>query len=322
MLPMTPFWRQKAEPVISEYSGRTGFRASMRFKDIVAECRPHQYLKNGFVIIGPLFSEHWSADLAIRAALAFTAFCAMSSAVYCFNDILDIAADRLHPTKCRRPVASGAIPINVARGLAAGLACTGLVLGALVSQWAVLFVLSYAIVNLCYSFMWKHVPVIDVFLISTGFMLRLLTGTLGLGVVTSDWLLLCGLMLTLFLGFAKRYAELRSLIISNKIEKLSTRKVLGNYTPEMIEQFMTISAACTIISYSLYTVSPETVSKHHTNYLIITVPFVIYGIFRYLFLLHKRNGGQDTAKDVLFDRHMLVTGIIWFIITLLVLINV
>lgn len=292
----------------------------MRFKDIVAECRPHQYLKNGFVVIGPLFSEQWTPDLLIGTVLAFVAFCAMASAVYCFNDILDVEADRQHPTKCWRPIASGALSVRFACGLASTLACTGLVLGALVSFWAFLFVLAYAIVNLCYSFMWKHVPVIDVFLISAGFMLRLLVGTLGLGVTTSDWLLLCGLMLTLFLGFAERYAELR--VLAARSGSTTTRRVLDNYTPEMIEQFMTISAACTIISYSLYTVAPETISKHHTNYLIITVPFVIYGIFRYLFLLHKRNGGQDTARDVLFDPHMLVTGGIWFVITLLVLINV
>ena len=291
----------------------------MRFKDIVGECRPHQYLKNGFVVVGPLFSEQWTLDLLVRTLLAFTAFCAMASAVYCFNDLLDVEADRQHPTKCKRPIASGAISVRFAWFLAAVLACTGLILGALVSPWAFLFVLLYAITNLCYSFIWKHVPVIDVFLISAGFMLRLLTGTLGLGVTTSYWLLLCGLMLTLFLGFAKRYAELRAISGLPERGESPTRKVLDKYTPEMIEQFMTISAACTIVSYSLYTVSPETISKHHTNHLIITVPLVIYGIFRYLFLLHKRDGGQDTARDVLFDPHMLATGVIWFIVTLMVL---
>lgn len=294
----------------------------MRFKDIVAECRPHQYIKNSFVVVGPLFSEQWTTDLLIRTVLAFAAFCAMASAVYCFNDILDVDADRRHPKKCRRPIARGTISVRFAWRMAIGLACIGLVLGLVVSSWAFLFILAYAIVNLCYSFMWKHVPVIDVFLISAGFMLRLLTGTMGLGVTTSYWLLLCGLMLTLFLGFAKRYAELRAITDHIRSNKETTRKVLDSYTYEMINNFMTISAACTIISYSLYTVAPETISKHHTNYLIITVPFVIYGIFRYLFLLYKRNGGQDTARDVLFDPHMLVTGVIWFVITILVLISV
>lgn len=293
----------------------------MRFKDIVAECRPHQYLKNGFVVVGPLFSEQWTLDLLIRTIMAFVAFCAIASAVYCFNDILDVAADRQHPTKCRRPIASGAIPVRFAWLLASALACVGLTIGWLVSPWVFAFVLAYAIINLCYSFLWKHVPVIDVFLISAGFMLRLLTGTLGLGVTTSDWLLLCGLMLTMFLGFAKRYAELRSVSSDSTKNKKTTRKVLDSYTSDMISQFMTISASCTIISYSLYTVSPETISKHHTNYLIITVPVVIYGIFRYLFLLHKRGGGQDTARDVLFDPHMVVTGATWFAITLLVLMH-
>jgi hypothetical protein len=150
-------------------------------------------------------------------------------------------------------------------------------------------------------------------------MLRILVGTLGLGIEPSNWLLLCGLMLTLFLGFAKRRAELLMLESSGDRSKASTRRVLDDYSPIMLEQYIAVSAACTILSYSLYTVSESTIAVHGSGNLIYTVPFVIYGIFRYLYLLHHRAQGNDTARDLLTDSHLLLTVAGWIVTSLAVL---
>lgn len=281
--------------------------------------RPHQYLKNGFVFLGVIFSGRWGSDILLQSALAFLAFCSIASSVYVVNDILDVEADRQHPTKKHRPLASGAISVSACWWISAVLALFSLVLSATAGRWILLFIVAYAGLNLGYSMRWKHVAVLDVFIISAGFMLRILTGTKGLGIPPSSWLLLCGLMLTLFLGFAKRRAELLVLESAGARNRASTRRVLDDYSPMMIEQFMAISAACTILSYSLYTVSPETVMRHGTGNLIYTVPFVVYGVFRYVYLLHRSGKGNDTANDLYSDPHLLVTVLGWLGVTFWVL---
>jgi 4-hydroxybenzoate polyprenyltransferase len=286
---------------------------------IIRLVRPGQYVKNGFVLIGVMFGARWDAPTVARAGLAFLAFCAIASAAYVVNDLLDREADRRHPTKCGRPVASGAISIRQASTVAGAFAGVAFVLAALVGLGAFVFVLAYLLLNLGYSLRWKHIVVIDVFCISAGFMLRILTGTVGLGIPPSSWLLLCGMMLTLFLGFAKRRAELLAMDSSGGETRLPTRTALEHYSPVMIDKFMSISAACAILSYSVYTVSPETVAQHHTDQLIATVPFVVYGVFRYLYLLHGEEGGNDPARDILMDRHLLATIAGWVVVTLGVL---
>ncbi|WP_346301502.1 decaprenyl-phosphate phosphoribosyltransferase [Halomonas sp. BM-2019] len=281
--------------------------------------RPHQYLKNGFVLLGPLFAHQWDFVTLSQALLAFLAFCCMASAVYVLNDIMDIEADRAHPVKCRRPLPSGAISLGTAKRLLTGLVVGSLVLSLLVSGWITLFVASYFVINIFYSWHLKHVVILDVFLISSGFMLRILAGTVGLGIAPSAWLLLCGLMVTLFLGFAKRRAELLMLEATDVANNGLTRRVLDDYSPEMLEQFIAVTAACTILAYGLYTMSPQTVAIHGSDHLIYTLPFVAYGIFRYLFLLHRRAKGNDTAKDLIQDRHLLITVVAWVATTVWVL---
>jgi 4-hydroxybenzoate polyprenyltransferase len=285
-------------------------------KAYVRLCRPHQYLKNAFVLVGLLFGGDGSLSLILRAALAFVAFCAIASAVYIGNDILDVESDRQHPVKRHRPIASGAIPVASAWKLAVALAVIALALGLCVSFGAALLILAYTLVNVGYSWRWKHIVIVDVFLISAGFMLRLLTGTLGLGIAPSAWLLLCGFMITLFLGFTKRRSEM--LTLESVDGGGATRKVLDSYTSAMIEQFMSVTAACAVLSYSLYTVAPETVARQHTQKLIITVPFVVYGIFRYLYLLHRERRGSDTARDLITDPHMLFVCVGWAALTALI----
>jgi len=277
--------------------------------------RPHQWIKNTFVLLGVLFSHQWNEPVLVRSGVAFLAFCAVASAIYILNDILDLRADRLHPVKRHRPLAAGAVSIPCGWWISCGLFTIALVMSWWVSRTAAVLILLYWLLNLAYSWRLKQVVILDVFIISAGFMLRILVGTSGLGIAPSNWLLLCGMMVTLFLGFAKRRAELLSLDGGRESDQALSRRVLDDYTPAMIDQFMAISAACTIVSYCLYTVSPDTAAFHSVN-LIYTVPFVIYGIFRYFYILLRQAKGNDTANDLLSDRHLLLTVALWVGVTI------
>lgn len=290
-----------------------------QIRQIIRLLRPHQWLKNGFVLVGILFGHAWAdAALLMQAAYAFAAFCVLASGVYVMNDLIDREQDRLHPVKCQRPLASGALSTTTAVGLMALCLATGFVLVYLSGTRTAWVFVSYVALNAAYTIRLKHVVVLDVFLIAAGFMLRILAGTMGIGIEPSYWLLLCSLMLTLFLGFAKRQAEFMALGDASD-EAVAHRKVLEEYTPAMLNQFMMIAGAAAIISYSLYTVSHETVVLHGTSKLIYTVPLVVYGMFRYLFLLHGRGGGGDPARLLLTDSHLLVTGCGWVLLVLAVL---
>lgn len=281
--------------------------------------RPHQYLKNSFVFIGPLFAHQWDLSTLYESMMTFAAFCAMASAVYILNDLVDVETDRAHPIKSKRPIASREISPLSAKILLVALFLTSVGLSISVSIYVAACTISYFIINIFYSLSLKHVVILDVFLISSGFMLRILAGTLGLGIAPSAWLLLCGLMITLFMGFSKRRAELLMLKGGDKQDQALTRRVLDDYSPIILEQYIAITAAGTILSYGLYTVSPKTIQLHNTENLILTLPFVMYGIFRYIFLLHRHSKGNDTAKDLLQDPHLLMTVILWFVITLWIL---
>ncbi|MEW6163518.1 MAG: decaprenyl-phosphate phosphoribosyltransferase [Pseudomonadota bacterium] len=279
--------------------------------------RPHQWVKNGFVFVGLLFGHAWHDPEKLAQALAaFFAFSLLSSAVYVMNDLADREQDRLHPEKRHRPLASGAVGVRAALALAAVclLAGAGLVLGVFGlpgSQAPWVFAL-YFVMNAGYSAGLKHVVVLDVFIIAAGFMLRILAGTLGIGIAPSHWLLVCGLMLTLFLGFAKRRAELNVLLA----EGGSHRPVLDQYTAPMLDQFITLAAGATVIAYSLYTVSEETIALHGTPWLILTVPCVAYGLLRYLFRLHRTGGGGDPAREFLTDPHLLGIFALWLVLVI------
>ena len=286
---------------------------------IIRLLRPHQYIKNGFVFLGPIFAVQWDGATLLSALTVFIAFCAAASAIYVLNDLSDIEADRAHPRKRDRPLASGEVTAATGWRLAIGLGIFALAASASISLWAAALIGAYIAMNIGYSLSWKHIVVIDVFLISAGFMLRILAGTKGLGIEPSPWLLLCGLMVTLFLGFAKRRAELLMVEDAGKADAGLTRRVLDAYNPAMIEQFMAITAACTILSYSLYTVSAETLERHATAALIYTVPFVVYGVFRYIFLLHRHGHGDDTARTLTSDPHLLVTVAAWIAVTVYIL---
>lgn len=195
--------------------------------------------------------------------------------------------------------------------LSSMLGVFGFLLGLYVSITVLAILLAYFIMNIFYDYALKRIVLIDVFCISAGFMLRILAGTIGVGIPPSKWLLLCGLMITLFLGFAKRRAE----YIASAEKNHEMRSVLKNYSPLLLDELITICATGAILSYSLYTMSPETIRLHKTENLIYTVPFVIYAIFRYIYLLHHHNSGEDPSRDLLKDPHILATVAGWAILT-------
>jgi 4-hydroxybenzoate polyprenyltransferase len=289
-------------------------RGSALLLQLLKLLRPHQWVKNGFVFIGLLFSDVSNSwGLRGNVLLAAAGFCLLSSCVYVLNDIFDCKADQAHPLKRRRPLASGTVGTAQACVLAFACGTGGLALGAMASVSVAAMLIAYLLLNLAYSAGLKHVAILDVFIIAAGFMLRIFAGTWGVDIVSSQWLLLCGLLLTIFLGFAKRRAELM-VSASDGSDGAVQRPVLDEYSPALLDTMMSISAAGVIVSYSLYTVSPDTIELHRTDKLIYTVPFVLYGIFRYIFLLHRR-GGEDPASTLLTDVHMVVTGAAWLGVT-------
>ena len=280
----------------------------MTARDVLQLLRPHQWVKNGFVLAGLLFGHAWDAPGFVAAALAATAaFCLASSAVYAFNDAHDAARDRVHPEKNGRPVARGAISAAAARGIAAALAAAALGVAAWTGWEVAALVAAYVALNVAYSLGLKHVPVVDVFLIAAGFMLRLLAGTWGIGIEPSRWLLACGFLLTLFLGFAKRRAELERLAE----DAAQHRTVLESYTFAFLDKAVLACVIGMVVTYALYTVAEETVALHDTEDLIWTLPWVLLGSFRYLFRLNFRGGGGDPTQELLRDPLLAAAALGW-----------
>ncbi len=285
-----------------------------RLSDLICLLRPAQWVKSAFVFAGLLYSHAWSElDLVWRVLAAAAGFALVSSAVYVLNDIADREADRRHPKKRQRPLARGAVSLPAALALALLSGVAGALLGYHASPQVAGMLAIYALLNVAYSLGLKRVVILDVFIIAAGFMLRLLAGTLGVGIVPSQWLLLCGLMLTLFMGFVKRRAELAQ---SEARAGAPARRVLSDYGPALLDHMITVAAAGIIMSYSLYTMSPETIARHGTEHLIVTVPFVLYGVFRYIFLLHQRSQGEDPATEAMRDPHLLIVVLTWLGTTL------
>ena len=280
-------------------------------RDLFKLIRPHQWIKNTFVLAGILFGHEWKdPDKLTLALAAAAAFSLISSCIYILNDIQDVDQDREHPKKKDRPLARGAISMPVAAFVAIMLFSMGFALALFVSPIAAGLMGGYFVMNLAYSMGLKHIVILDVFIIAMGFMLRILVGTIGIGIEPSEWLLFCGLMVTLFLGFTKRRAEMYV-----REGGGASRAVLDHYTPLHLDILIGVTVSCVIMSYTLYTMNERTIATHGTEKLIYTVPFVIYGLFRYVHLLHSSGGGEDTAKDLVRDPHILVTGLLWVAVT-------
>ena len=289
----------------------------MMARALVRLMRPYQWIKNGFVFLGVVFGHGWEDPALVAQVLElFVAFCLASSAVYVANDIADRDADRLHPSKRFRPLARGDVGVGPARALCAALALAGVALAAAVTLSAFVIVSAYLALSLAYTAGLKHVPILDVFIIAGGFMLRILAGTVGLGILPSKWLLLCGLMLTLFLGFGKRRAEFIAVNgAGNPNGGSGQRAALDGYSKTLLDLLIAVSVAGAAIGYAFYTVDAETVALHGTDRLILTVPFVLYGLFRYLHVMYSRGGGGDPAWELLHDPHLMISTAGWLLAT-------
>ncbi|HZG64827.1 MAG TPA: decaprenyl-phosphate phosphoribosyltransferase [Rubrobacteraceae bacterium] len=274
--------------------------------------RPKQWTKNGFVLAGVIFAgEALQASSVVAALLAFVAFCALSGATYAANDILDVKEDRGHPTKRLRPVASGEVPVPLAVTFAVLLAVGGLMLAFSVDLWVGIAGLSYLLLQAVYTPVLKHIALLDVMSISTGFVLRALAGVAAVGESISPWLVVCTGLLTLFLGFSKRRYELFVLGEGAKTH----RKNLGDYSVEMLDQMMMIMLTATIIAYIMYTF---TFALQLRSYMMLSIPFVIYGVLRYMLLVH-RDGGGDPDTLLLRDRPLQLTLLLFLAVIMTVI---
>jgi 4-hydroxybenzoate polyprenyltransferase len=280
-------------------------QTSINLRALIRLLRPAQWIKNTFVCAGIVFgAQLHNLHLLKAVALAFVAFSLMASSVYVFNDYLDRESDRQHPTKRNRPFASEAV--TPLQGFVVATACVGIsLLAAGLADIRVLGIVAvYLAINCAYTVALKHQAVIDVFCIASGFMLRILAGTWGIRVPPSGWLILTGMFITLFLGFAKRRAEWLDGAGAH-----ARRRVLGLYSQELLDTFLSITATGTVLSYGLYTLDPATIALHHTDKLIYTLPFVLFGLFRYLFLLHRSSKGQNPSADVFTDHQIVLCGL-------------
>ena len=277
-------------------------------KVLVAALRPQQWIKNLIVFAPLVFSLNAGhPDMLLEATAAFVVFCLAGSGVYVLNDIVDREQDRRHPVKCRRPVASGVLSVPAAGRLASVLLATALLLAVWDGPAVAVATAVYVANNLLYSLRLKHVVILDVGSIAFGFVIRVLAGTAAIGVPASPWLIMCTILLACFLGFAKRRHE----IVLLEENHADHRAVLGDYSEQLLDQLIMISAACTVMSYALYTVSEKAVTSFGTTELIWTVPFVLYGLFRYLFLIHRRKSGGNPARVLLTDPPLMIDIVLW-----------
>jgi 4-hydroxybenzoate polyprenyltransferase len=279
--------------------------------------RPHQWVKNAFVLVGLVFGHAWRDPAMVGAALWVTfAFCLASGAVYAFNDARDAPQDRDHPDKRNRPVARGAVSPQEANLLAAFAALASLALAGWYGWRAAAIVAAYLALSAAYTLRLKRVPVLDVVVIAAGFMLRLLAGTLGIGIAPSTWLLACGFLLTLFLGFAKRRAE----IVRLADDAGRHRAVLEDYSVGFLDKATALCAVGMTLAYAAYTLAADTAQLHGTGSLVLTLPWVVLGTLRYLYRLRLRGGGGDPAEELLRDP-LLAASVVGWIATVLWLIG-
>ena len=278
------------------------------FHAVWMSLRPQQWTKNLAVFAALALSKHlFEPEPLARSVLAFVLFCALSGTVYLLNDVADYERDRLHPLKRLRPIARGALPRRAASLLAVGLGVASvgasLFLGTMFASCAV----AYLILNLLYTFYLKDAVILDVLCVSLGFVLRAVAGAVAISVLISDWLLVCTLLLALFLALAKRRHELVSLSGT----AVGHRKSLSEYSPYLLDQMISVVTASTLTAYAFYTMAPETVAKYRTDRLAWTIPFVLYGIFRYLYLVHQKEQGGSPTDILSTDRPLLITVALW-----------
>jgi 4-hydroxybenzoate polyprenyltransferase len=272
-------------------------------KQILISMRPKQWTKNVIVFAALIFSQNlFHTQSFLRVLEAFILFTLISGSVYIFNDLIDIEKDRRHPKKSQRPLASGRLSPTCAFVAFIMIGITGLVFSFLHNIRFGTVVLSYLILQLAYSFSLKNIIILDVFSVAAGFVLRVLAGAVVIDVPVSTWLVVCTMLFALFLSFCKRRHEL----INLEGEAVNHRKSLKEYSAYLLDQMIAVVTASTLISYALYTMSEETVKKFGTTDLKYTIPFVLFGIFRYLYLIHQKDEGGNPESIILKDKPMIL----------------
>ena len=280
-------------------------------KNVIISMRPEQWTKNLIVFAALFFGRSLtSIDVIAQTTCIFIIFCAVSSGSYMINDVVDRNEDRHHPEKSKRPIPAGKISIPFAI-----LVSLILIFGGLYASWVIsirLFAVTFIFITLhiAYDFFLKHISILDVFSIAFAFIIRLFAGVTLCSIPVSSWILLCTFLLALFLALCKRRAEMAMLMDGSKRH----RKSLEGYSVQFLDQLISIVGGCTIISYSLYSLSPETVANHGTDKLIYTIPFVVYGLFRYLYLVQMKQGGTNPEKLLLRDVPLLVSIILYLLV--------
>jgi 4-hydroxybenzoate polyprenyltransferase len=278
---------------------------------LVRSLRPVQWLKNGFVLAPIVFSGRVNdPDAWVRSLVAVAAFCAASSATYLLNDVLDREADRLHPSKRSRPIAAGEVSVATALATAAVLVVAAAAAAIALGGWFPVILGSYLVLTVLYSAFLKELVFVDVLVVAAGFVLRVVGGAVAIDVPISRWLLLCTYLLALYLALGKRRAELALL----GEDAGNHRVVLGHYTLPLVDQAISVVLGATVLAYTLYTVAPDTVAKVGSEGLMATVPVVLYGLFRYLYLLHRHELGGSPARVLITDRPLLVCVVVWLAI--------
>jgi 4-hydroxybenzoate polyprenyltransferase len=282
---------------------------------VLVSLRPRQWVKNLFVFAGLVFSQELFTGALWVALAAFAIFCLLSGAMYLLNDVADRERDRLHPTKRLRPIASGRLGAGLATGLALGLIALGLGGACLIARPFAAAAAAYVLLLAAYSVWLKHLVIADVLTVAVGFVLRAMAGALAIQVAISGWLVICTLLIALFLALGKRRHEY--LTLGEQARR--HRPILAEYSAGLLDQMIAVVTASTVTAYALYTMSPETVAKFHTPLLPVTLPFVLYGIFRYLYLLYRRELGGNPSELFLNDRPLLLNTAAWMLAVVLLL---
>ncbi|PYM92100.1 MAG: decaprenyl-phosphate phosphoribosyltransferase [Candidatus Rokuibacteriota bacterium] len=282
---------------------------------IFVSLRPRQWVKNLFVFAGLVFAQKLFTPSVWPALGAFAVFCALSGSVYLLNDAADREKDRLHPDKKWRPIASGRLPAGTAVTAAAVLVVAALAGSLALSRPLAVVALAYAVLLGAYSVWLKHVVIVDVIVVAIGFVLRAVAGAVAIDVGISGWLLICTVLMALFLALGKRRHEYLTLGEA----AVRHRPILAEYSAGLLDQMIAVVTASTVTAYALYTMSPETVAKFETHLLPVTLPFVLYGIFRYLYLLYRRQLGGNPSELFLNDGPLLVNTLLWILAVALII---
>lgn len=283
-------------------------------KALFLSMRPKQWSKNVIIFFGLVFSRHvFDLDMLFTSLVAFILFCMLSSAVYLINDVADLEKDRMHPLKRKRPVAAGMISTRIAIFAAALLLLVSLP-GAFLLGWVFgLVATAYVLLMFGYCFGLKHIVLVDVFVIAGGFVIRAVAGAVAIAVPISPWLYVCTVLGALFIGLGKRRHEL--LLLNDDATK--HRRILEDYTAPMLDQMITIVTATTVMAYSLYTFTADNLPSNHA--MMATIPFVLYGVFRYLYLIQLKNGGGHPEEMILTDRPLALDVLLWIVTAVAIL---